>query len=220
MGDDEETMADDVDQSILDFTWELFVRKMIWALQTACYLALLKIPDDYLDFEEICRIQKLFNNKHSRGCNFLTQRRHYKLGNAITQGIRNLRKRLGRTMELREKLRRGYHDDVTLRLMKVLSLEQADVHLVQVEIQKLEEKIEWMEKKLRTQNLANWRRRLQGVPGVKASWIKPTIGLRNVVIQKEEGLTGSKQETAEELRKSWLRLLDKVSWTEDEKERK
>ncbi len=68
-------------------------------------------------------------------------------------------------MELREKLRGGYHDDVTLRLMKVLSLEQADVHLVQVEIQKLEEKIEWMEKKLRTQNLANWRRRLQGVPG-------------------------------------------------------
>ena len=58
-----------MEQDMVDYGWDLFSRKAVWSLRQACYIALLKIPEGYDDFEGIRKIEILFNASHVRGNN-------------------------------------------------------------------------------------------------------------------------------------------------------
>lgn len=217
-GDLSASLSDDMEQNMVDFAWELYSRKMVWALQTAMYLALLSLPEGYDDFDEIGRVEALINGVIIRGTNSLVQKKFFKNNSPEKEQMRKLRKRLGRCFELKTKLLKGKGDDDTMHLSQIVFGGIPNLEVVEKEIRRISRMIDSMETSQKNKNLANWRHRLQHVPAAKATWIKAEKVSKNIQIKTDKGFTSTKHECAQELRAHWFKLLDQCKSTAEEKE--
>ncbi len=207
-----------MEQEMIDYGWEFFSRKLIWVLRLASYFALLAIPESYDNLQEIKKIEDLYNGSHRRGTNVLQTRRPPNAGSPCSIKVRKLRNRLGRALELRTHLQNGKNNQGTQQLFHKLFGKKVGVEKVAFEIDTLQQQLDLLERVEKYHNLANWRDRLQSQSGAKGAWLKPKNGKKNVSLKQGEFITQTKRDTAIGLRQAWLNMLEKVKWTEEERE--
>ena len=209
----------DVEQDVVDYGWEVFSRMFLWALQVSCFLALLEIPEDFNDSAEICRVEKLYNEKQSRGTGRLVNKPQFRCGRASNVCMHSLRKRSGRMHELQTKFeKQACHGGISALSCglygKLVTAEEN-----KRELSALNEKIEEMDRRSKIDALIHWRHRLQTKKGVKGKWLQPNVLPRLVKIRRGDAFTSTKEEALMVLRDHWMGLIDSVAWEQDDRER-
>ena len=202
---------------MVDYGWDLFSRKAVWSLRQACYIALLKIPEGYDDFEGIRKIEILFNASHVRGNNSIQPRTFPRNGSPCTIRLKKMRRRLGRLLELRIQLLRGRHDQSTLDLCFKLFGGSVALDRVSAEAKKLQNQVDEAEREQRYMNMKNWRQRIQGSMREKGAWIDAKKGRKNLSLKFDGKVSQSKKETVFGLYRGWMRMLEKVQWDPQER---
>ncbi len=218
----EDEMGEDdilgLEQDMIDYGWETFSRMFLWSLRMACYLALLEIPEEFEDDMEIRRVERLFNEAQTRGSCSLQTKAYFKNGEASSMQMRQLRKRLGRVMELKQKiLRNASIVDINHLSWKVFG-QCVGIEVVEQEAKKLQASLSQLETRSKSAALTNWRNRLKHKPGAKGKWLQPTVMPHAVKIQKGSGHTTTKHETLVALKEHWMNLLAEVAWSQEERE--
>lgn len=89
---------------ITECSWDFFSRKVAWNCLAPCTTT--HFPN-YLGLDELKRVEQAVNCISMRGKKRLIGRRFPKSGSNMTVKIRTIRKRLGRALEMRNKLRLG-----------------------------------------------------------------------------------------------------------------
>ncbi len=206
-----------MEQDMVDYGWDLFSRKVVWSLRQACYIALLRIPEGYHDFEDIRRIEALFNGSHVRGNNHFVERSFPRTGAPCHIRVRKLRKRLGRVLELQTRLNLGRLDEETVCLCCKLFGEMQTIGQVNEEVKKLQSLIYEMESAQRHRNLTSWRKRIQGSLQAKGEWIQSKKGRKNLSLKLDGKVTQTKREVTSGLYQVWMKRLEEVRWDPDER---
>ena len=92
----------------VDLAWCLVCAQLTWAFARAQQLALLRMPNDFQDFQEMKQVASLANTKKIKGFwTKLTERRMPKQGDKLKISARHRWKKLGRLNELCKKMRVG-----------------------------------------------------------------------------------------------------------------
>ena len=170
---------------MVDYGWDLYSRQAVWSLRQACYIALLRIPEGYEEYEDIGKIENLFNASHVRGNNSIQSRTFPRTGSPCTIRLRKMRRRLGRLLELRIQLLRGRQDQSTMGLCRKLFGETVPLDRVSAEAKKMQDQVEEVERAQRYMNIRNWHQRIQGSMSVKGAWIHSKKGRKNLSLKKD-----------------------------------
>lgn len=207
------------EQDVVDYGWEVFSRMFIWALQVSCYLALLEIPEGFVDSAEICRVEKLFNERQIRGTGRLVDKPQFRCGRASDVCMKRLRKRSGQMHELKCKFEkqacRGDIYSLSCSLFgKLVTAEENNRELTA-----LNQQIEDLDRRSKIEALIHWRHRLQSKKGVKGKWLQPNVLPRLVKIRRGDAFTSTKEEALMVLRDHWMGLIDSVAWEQDDRAR-
>ena len=64
---EEAPQEDNQTQDMIDYSWDFYSRKVAWSLKTALHLALLRIPLNYQDLDEIKGVEQAVNCTSMRG---------------------------------------------------------------------------------------------------------------------------------------------------------
>lgn len=206
-----------LEQDMIDYSWELCSRKIVWVFQQAAYRALLQIPLDFEDHQEIKRVEELFNQNHIRGTNVLVSRSLPRTGGPCKIQIRKLRNRLGSVKELALQIRRGRNDDDHWRLHDKIFKQRVNLAEAEQQISRLESQIATLEAAMKAQHIAAWKAGLQD-PKVKGSWINPKKCKQNVALCVDGGVSRDKREMVLGFRDAWFRLIRQVEWTDAERQ--
>lgn len=204
-------------QDMIDYSWDFFSRKVAWCFKVALQLSLCRIPADYVDFDEIKKVELAINGKIRKGKNKLICRQYPKSGGKMDVRTLTIRKRLGRACEMRSKIRAGRPMEEISTLSFKLFRRLVDIDVLENEIHKLSYQAETLEQAQKFKNLATWRRNIQSSLTKKGQWLQPKGCYKNVAVKTESGYTRNKEETAIELRNSWKNLMQKVAWTDQER---
>jgi len=112
---------DDLEQTMVDYTWTLTCAQITCAFRMVFFLAMLEVPDDYDSFHELTRAQNIINGKGIRGVQVKKQTGVMPTkGNRQSLHLAKQCKKIGRLTELLAKLNRNKKDRETLNLKRKL----------------------------------------------------------------------------------------------------
>lgn len=112
---------DDLEQTMVDYTWTLTCAQITCAFRMVFFLAVLEVPDDYDSFHELTRAQNIINGKGIRGVQVKKQTGVMPTkGNRQSLHLAKQCKKIGRLTELLAKLKRNKKDRETLNLKRKL----------------------------------------------------------------------------------------------------
>lgn len=210
----------DHDQAMVDFTWQLTLSKLGHCFKVASQLALLEIPSDFMEINEIKRVEDLAsNNWLSAETHDLKARQMPKHGKQVSMKFRKLIKYLGRCHELRRHLQEGRKCAETDSLLKKLfGSEDMNISLDEIDkiIQATEAAVQKDEKEQKDEAIRKWEDQMKSNIKQRAQWLhrKTTTCLPAVGTPQQH--TSSKQSAASQLVQYWRDFYRDLQWTQQD----
>ena len=205
----------DLEQQMIDYSWEFFSRMVVWTLQTACTLALFRIPDGYDQFEDVLKVERFINGISPRGTTDLIPKVPFKSGELVKMATSKLSKKLGRAHEIKQKiLHHAKEGDIHSLFSKTFG-RSLSLWELENEIDHLKSQIQEKENSQRREALKHGRFSLQNTPAVKSRWIQPMVSSKGLRIQVGDDVTLTKMHSLRVLKQHWSALMDSVQWTQE-----
>ena len=211
----------ETEQTAVDFEWCFKCAQLSWSFANACKLALLEIPDTYMNEKEMRRVMHAANHLKIKGYKISLQKRTMpKKPRMIGQVQRRKLVRIGRLHELRRRLQKNNLDKETANLVKKLfeDVRVEDVKLADVnaELAELEERLEQEEHDSKVEAIKGWKKNMCTNITAKTAWINKKGNKLSPSIDAGDHVTATKMQAAEVLYDYWGQLWANQKWTEEE----
>eukprot|EP00435_Cladocopium_sp_Y103_P018304 s1264_g4.t1 len=209
--------SDDLDQLLADYMWEFTMLKLSWTLSKASYFALLEMPANETNWQNVVEITHNANNwKCDRLHTKLVQRDFPKFGDRRSMRHRQTLNRLNRTKALLQHLVSNRCDSRTRAMVRKLYPEVSP-HLpstldVQADVEALRKTVKKIEEEEKQENLRIWRRKMKQLK-LRSLWLTKSKISHYPNLCADGQTAGSKQDAVAMLFKHWEQLQKRVSWS-------
>eukprot|EP00435_Cladocopium_sp_Y103_P017802 s2555_g4.t1 len=210
---------EDLDQSLVDYTWRFATTKILWAFKLAHFLALLELPDDFQCDQEVQRVTFLANQLLKTRHDVKMQKRTFE-GCGLRRCIKfqQMRNELGRAQELKLHWERGRWNKTTEQLVKKLFSNRSDANwdLLNHKICTLTEEINRMQEAASKQAIDNWKRSMRQCPSSRSRWINRSK-MSHLPAVDGDYPTRTKREACDRLFDFWMALHRSVEWKDEDR---
>ena len=165
---------DDFQQSLIDFRWELLTKKLLSVFRVAYYLALLELPDEVEDKDEMYTVCHLASRLQTGRTKTQRARRQFPVEKRpVPMRIRKMRNKLGRALELRRSLASARIDHKTYKMnWKLFGTDRLvkDEQLSDL-ISSLENVLKEFEATEKLNAINKWKTRMRHDCSARAMWV-------------------------------------------------
>eukprot|EP00438_Fugacium_kawagutii_P036025 Skav225105 [mRNA] locus=scaffold3924:92771:102028:- [translate_table: standard] len=212
---------EDVDQSIVDYTWEMFSLRITWSLRLAAQLALQALPAEYTNEVEIRRVERLANSKlahqlHSANLE-VNSREMPRKSAKVNMRFRKWTNQLGRCYELKRRTQRDVWDLETQSLIrKIFGDNPFALPVLEKKIKVIEGLLKEEEKCRKNELLHKWKDRMTSSISQRAQWLHKQGGITMPSVGSPESATDTKQGAAAAMFQYWDNFLKELQWSQED----
>ena len=215
---DREFANDSVDvseQYMVDFTWMVTCSQLSWMFRVASFAALLYIPDDFQDLEEIRRIKELANFRKIKGGHVSLMKRSLpKNRNRENESIRKKWKDLGRINAIRRQIqKRRFNEEGRKLALRFFNEEIEDISLRKIQDfeQQRRQEVEQLQRLHRSHNLSSWKKNMQNI-SFRSEWLNRKGFVKSPTVDDGSNQPANKVENAQKLWKYWDDFWKQQHW--------
>ncbi len=215
---------DDIEQTMIDYTWMAWELKVCWTYQQAYRLALqhaavLQHEIDLFELQKVEHLANHFNFRTGDGKSINLKERHFpKDRTRITEKSRALLAKARRLRDLAHQISSGGmsrgNAKQILHLRKKLRVDgQMDAH----QFCDLAKQCEFQAKEWsRIETAPQWKSNMKKHYSMRAKWLTRPFKPNPGVIKEDGTTTGTKNDAAHTLMLHWKHLGEEVAWQPDE----